>query len=76
MEIVKTQKNILETTLEQATAAGDGRTIRRSATIIVEDGVFKCCRFKLSSDNSYTLEDWMFLLEVAKWIQGKTEDEK
>jgi hypothetical protein len=69
-ETVKFVKHILETTMEQEDPQSNGTVIRRSAVIVLEGGVFKCCRFNLPSPAQYTFKDWMFLGEVVEEIKA------
>jgi len=41
----------------------------REAIVTFIDGVFKGCRFSLSTNSNYNYVDWMFLKEVAKKIE-------
>jgi hypothetical protein len=70
LNTVKTIKHILETTLSQNQTNPDLTNVR-SATIVLENGVFKTCRFSVSTHNNYTYDDWVFLKAVAQEIEDQ-----
>lgn len=73
LNTVKTVKHILETTIRQEPPMSSlaGLVNVRSATIILENGIFKTCRFSVSTHNNYTYDDWMFLKAVAQEIEDQ-----
>jgi hypothetical protein len=74
LNTVKTVKHILEITIRQEPPMSSlaGLVNARSATIILENGIFKTCRFSVSTHNNYyTYDDWMFLKAVAQEIEDQ-----
>ena len=68
LNTIKTVKHMLETTLNQV---NEDNETARTATIVLENGVFKTCRFSVSSNNQYTYDDWTFLKAVAQEIEDQ-----
>ena len=68
LNTVKTVKHILETTLNQV---NEDNETARSAVVVLENGVFKTCRFSVSTHNNYTYDDWAFLKAVAQEIEDQ-----
>lgn len=74
--MLKVTKAINEKKIYEIQEVGDPQSpkmegpssFRRTATIIFENGKFHTCKYELSSDSFYNLEDWEFLAIVSKEI--------